>query len=169
MIQTWLVLPGLCLVAVSTYAIFLTLSSMDTNSIKTVLQDKVPARFAGGVLIVFGVLFFVRSISQVAGLLTGQITLVGAELGVLTADLLTTPIWVIGGFQLWRKHPLGYATATGLLFQASMLFVGLLLFFILQPLLFTLPFRMEDFVVILVMGLFFFVPFGLFVRGIPKS
>jgi hypothetical protein len=71
MLQTWLALPGLCLVAISTYAIFLTLSSMDMNSIKTTLQDKVPARFAGGVLIVFGVLFFARSISQVAGLLTG--------------------------------------------------------------------------------------------------
>jgi hypothetical protein len=88
---------------------------------------------------------------------------------VLTADLLTTPIWMIGGFQLWSKHPTGYAATTGLLFQASMLFVGLLLFFILQPLLFTLPFRMEDFVVILVMGLFFFIPFGIFVRGIPKN
>lgn len=169
MIQTWLVLPSLCLVAVSAYAIFLTLSRMDMNFIKTTIQNNVPARFAGGVLIVFGLLFFARSISQVAGLLTGQITLVDPEFGVQTADLLTTPIWVIGGFQLWRKHPLGYAAATGLLFQASMLFVGLLLFFILQPLLFTLPFRLEDFVVILVMGLFFFIPFGLFVRGIPRN
>ena len=169
MLQTWLVLPGLCLVAVSVYAIFLILTSMDMNSIQTTLQDKVPARFAAGVLIVFGVLFFARSISQVAGLLTGQITLAGAEFGVLTADLLTTPIWAIGGFLLWQKRPLGYASATGLLFQASMLFVGLLIFFILQPLLFTLPFRLDDFVVIFVLGLIFFIPFGLFMRRIPKN
>ena len=169
MLQTWLVLPGLCLVAVSAYAIFLTLTSMDMNSIQTTLQDKVPARFAAGVLIVFGVLFFARSISQVAGLLTDQITLAGAEFGVLTADLLTTPIWAIGGFLLSQKRPLGYASATGLLFQASMLFVGLLIFFILQPLLFNLPFRLDDFVVIFVLGLIFFIPFGLFMRRIPKN
>jgi TRAP-type C4-dicarboxylate transport system permease small subunit len=85
MSQTFLLLPGLCLVAVSGYAIFLTLSSMDMNSIQTMFQDKVPARFAGGVLITFGALFFVRSISQLAGLLTGQLTLEGAEFGVLVS------------------------------------------------------------------------------------
>lgn len=169
MLQTWLVLPGLCLVAVSMYAIYLTLSNMDTSSIQITLKDKVPSRFAAGVLIAFGVLFFARSIGQVIGLLTGNITLEGAEFGVLTADLLTTPTWMIGGFLLWRKSPLGYASATGLLFQASMLFVGLLIFFILQPFLFTLPFRLEDFIVILVMGLFFFIPFGLFVRALFKT
>jgi len=169
MFQTWLIIPGLCLVAVSMYAIYLTLSSMDTTSIQTTLQGKVPARFAAGVLIAFGVLFFARSISQVIGLLTGKITLEGAEFGVLTADLLTTPIWVIGGLLLWRKSPLGYTSAIGLLFQASILFIGLLIFFILQPFLFTLPFRLEDFIVILVMGLFFSIPFGLFARALFKT
>ncbi len=53
--------------------------------------------------------------------------------------------------------------------QPIMLFVGQLFFSILQPLLFTLPFRMEDFVVILVMGLIFFIPFGLFTQAILKT
>lgn len=168
MSQTLLLMPGLCLLAVSGYALFLTLANMDMNLIQSTLQVNVPARFAGGVLIAFGALFFVRSLSQVASLLTAQITLADAEFGVLTADLLTTPIWMIGGFLLWRKRPLGFASAMGLLFQASMLFVGLSGFFILQPILFALPFRLEDFIIILLMGLFFFVPFSLFIRGILK-
>lgn len=49
-----------------------------------------------------------------------------------------------------------------------MLFVGLLLFFVLQPLLFTLPFRLEDFILILLVG-FFFIPFGLFARILLKT
>ncbi|MBN2386434.1 MAG: hypothetical protein JXB85_05400 [Anaerolineales bacterium] len=67
---------------------------------------------------------------------------------------------------LWRRQAFGYVTGAGLLFQASMLFVGLLVFFILQPLGANVPFRLEDFVVMLVWGLICFVPFGLFLRGL---
>jgi hypothetical protein len=56
-----------------------------------------------------------------------------------------------------------------LLFQASMLFIGLLLYFILQPLLYPVSFPLSDFVVILAMGLVCFFPFGLFVRGILST
>ncbi len=69
---------------------------------------------------------------------------------------------------LWRRRTLGYVAGTGLLFQASMLFVALLVFFILQPFIAGVPFPAEDFVVILAMGLVYFIPFGLFVRGIVK-
>jgi hypothetical protein len=47
-----------------------------------------------------------------------------------------------------------------------MLFVGLLIFFILQPFVTGAPFPLVDFVVILVMGLVVFIPFGLFWRGL---
>jgi hypothetical protein len=92
-----------------------------------------------------------------------------AEFGVLVADGLTTPFWILGGLYLWRRQPLGYIGGAGLLFQASMLFVGLLVFFILQPFVNGRPFPLEDFVVILSMGLVVFVPFGLFLRGISKA
>ena len=61
---------------------------------------------------------------------------------------------------------MGAASLTSLLFQASMLFIGLLAFFLLLPMVAGVPFPMEDFVVILVMGLICFVPFALFVRGV---
>ncbi len=85
------------------------------------------------------------------------------------ADLLVTPVWVIGGILLWRRQAFGYVLGTGLLFQASMLFVGLLGFFVLQPQLAGTPFRAADFAVILVMGLVCFVPFGLFVRAVMRG
>ena len=47
-----------------------------------------------------------------------------------------------------------------------MLFVGLLVFFILQPFLTAMPFPAQDFVVIFVMGLVCFIPLALFIRGI---
>jgi hypothetical protein len=54
----------------------------------------------------------------------------------------------------------------GLLIAASLLFVGLMLFLIIQPILMDLPFNLFDVVVILVMGLICFIPTGLFWRGV---
>jgi hypothetical protein len=169
MSQTLLFFPCLFLVALSVYTLARTILGMDTISIKNTLTGFVPERLTSGVLIGFGALFFLRTIGQAAGILVGQISLEGVELGVMLADLLTTPLWVAGGILLWRKHPLGYACGLGLLFQASMLFIGLLVFFILQPFLSALPFRVEDFVVIAAMSLVCLIPFGMFVKGMLSS
>ncbi len=66
----------------------------------------------------------------------------------------------------WKKRPLGYAAGLGLLFQASMLFIALIVFLMIQPLITSAVFSLTDVLVIAVMGLICFVPFGLFVRGV---
>jgi len=72
---------------------------------------------------------------------------------------------VVGGVLLWRKQAFGYVTGVGLLFQFSMLFIGLFVYFALQPFLAGVPFPVNDFVAVFIMSLVCFVPFGLFVRG----
>jgi Na+/H+ antiporter NhaB len=47
-----------------------------------------------------------------------------------------------------------------------MLFIGLLVFFILQPFVAGALFPMADFAVIAVMSLICFIPLGLFLRGV---
>jgi hypothetical protein len=153
----------LALVALSAFGVFRLITSLDAPAIQRQLAGAVPARLAGGVLAGLGGLFFLRAVGQVVS------TSAGPELGVLVADLLTTPFWVAGGVLLWRRQALGYIAGLGLLFQGSMLFVALLVFFILQPFLTATPFPLTDFLVILVMGLVCFVPFALFVRGVLKS
>ncbi len=155
-------------VVLSAYAIVRLLASIDEIAIRQRLAGAVPEKLAGGVLVGLGGLFFLRTVAQIVGALTGQQTVTGTEMAVLIADLVCTPVWVIGGILLWRKQALGYVGGAGLLFQASMLFVGLLVFFLLQPWLAGVPFPLEDFVVILVMGMVCFVPLGLFVRGISQ-
>jgi hypothetical protein len=150
------------LVILSVFTLARLLVSLDAAQIRQRLQAAVPARFAAGVLISFGVLFFLRQVASLG-------SLGGPELGTAMADLLVTPVWVIGGILLWHKRAFGYVMGTGLLFQASMLFVGLLGFFVLQPQLEGTPFRAADFTVILVMGLVCFVPFGLFVRAMMQG
>jgi hypothetical protein len=161
-----LFLPYLALVVLSIFTMIGLLSRMDSAAIQQRLRGAVPERLSGVVLIGFGVLFFLRGVGQVVKALTDQAALAWPEMGVLVADLLTTPTWVAGGVLLWRKRAFGYAAGMGLLFQSSMLFIGLLAFFIFQPFLTSTPFPVHDFVAVFVMGLICFIPFGLLVCGV---
>mgnify|MGYP000924437157 CR=1 FL=1 len=156
---TWQFFVFLALAALSGFSAYRLVASLDAPAIAGRLDGRVPVRFASGVLAGLGALFFLRAAAEFFDGAAGW-----AEFGVIIADLLITPLWVLGGVWLWRKRPLGYATGAGLLFQASMLFVGLLAFFILQPFVAGVPFPLVDFVVILVMGLVVFIPFGLFAQ-----
>lgn len=158
---SFVVYPALA--GLSAFGLFRLTTSLDAPAIQRQLAGAVPARLAGGVLAGLGALFFLRAIGQIVSAPAGP------ELAVLVADLLTTPLWVAGGILLWRRQALGYAAGLGLLFQGSMLFVALLVFFGLQPFVTGTPFPLTDFIVIAVMGLVCFVPFGLFVRGVLKS
>ena len=153
------------LVVLCAWAVLFLVSSMDMATIKQRLGGLVPEKLGGGVLVGLGGLFFIMRIGVIIQTLSGQ----GqnrAEGSVAIADLVIMPLLVLGGVWLWQKKPLGYACGAGLLFQGSMLFVGLLAIFILQPVLLPVPFALVDFIVVFAMGLVCFIPFGLFLRGI---
>ena len=57
----------------------------------------------------------------------------------------------------------------GLLYQACMLFVGLVFIIILQPYLSSAPFVFTDLAAVLVMSLICFIPFALFGRGVAST
>jgi hypothetical protein len=141
-------------------------AAIDGEAVQRRLSGSVPARIAGGALVGSGVLFLLFAISTMISAVAGTTTIAPHELGVQVADLFIIPALVVGGLQLWQRKPLGYVIGAGLLFQASMLFIGLIAFFILQPLLTTAPFALQDAIVISIMGLVIFIPFGLFLRGI---
>jgi hypothetical protein len=113
-------------------------------------------------------LFLLRAIGVLVGAIANQVPMADTERALQIADLTITPAWIIGGGMLWRSKALGYVSGLGLLFQANMLFVALLVFFLLQPLLTDAPFALTDFVVVLVMGSVSFVPFVLFWRGVAS-
>lgn len=162
---SWIFMLHAALFILSLAALVGVFASLDLPALQRRLAGRVPERFSAGVLVGLGSLFFLRSIGQV----TGGAAPLSPEFAVAVADLLVTPVWIIGGILLWRRRAAGYALGSGLLFQASLLFVGLLVFFLLQPLLLAEPFPAADFAVIFVMGLVCFIPFGLFVRGMLRS
>jgi hypothetical protein len=120
-------------------------------------------------LAALGALFFLRVIVVMVGAIASQTPVVGPELALHLADFVIAPGMVTGGVLLWRRQRLGYATGLGLLFQASMLFVGLIVVLLLQPFILDAPFAPLDVVVVFLLGLICFVPFGLFVRGVASS
>ncbi len=162
----WAFLIHLMLTVLSLYTLIGLVTNIDGKAVQRKLTHVVPEKLAGGVLVGLGLLFFLRVIGVVINAITGGATPSEAELAVNVADLFITPAWVIGGILLWRQRELGYVVGFGLLFQATLLFVALILFLLLRPFLTNTPFLLADVIVIFVMGLICFVPFGLFVRGI---
>lgn len=159
----WPLLLNVTLLALTLYTLIAGVARIKGASVQRHLAGHAPVRLASGVLIGLGVLFLLRSAGVIA---TAGASLPRTELAVLVADFLTMPAWILGGALLWRRQRLGYVSSVGLLFQASMLFVGLLAWLLLAPLLTGAPLAGVDVVVIFVMGLFCFVPFGFFVRSV---
>ena len=162
---SFLTVGYLVLVLLSAYIIFDLLRSIDKESIKVRLAGVVPVKIAAWILLLLGILILLREIGLLVQLFTKQAALSAPEIGVLIADLVISPLWLAGGATLLRRMPLGYASGLGLLFAGSMLFVGLVVFLLLQPVLTGAPFLLVDVVVVLIMGMICFIPFGLCFRS----
>jgi hypothetical protein len=165
----WISGLNILLVALSTYTLVRLLLEMDHTRIKDQLEGRIPAKFSGWVLIVFGGAFLALAVSQIySGIQQGTIPPLG-ENAVAVADILVSLGWIGGGTLLLWKRPLGYSSGLGLLVAASFLFLGLILFFFLAPLLVARPFDWVEVITVLVMGLVAFIPTALYWRGIASS
>jgi hypothetical protein len=165
----WAFLLYLTLVTLSVYTMIGLVASIDGKAVQQRLSGAVPERAAGGILAGLGTLFLLRVVVVLVEALIGQTPLPRVELALLIADFLIAPAFIISGTLLWRRQAPGYVGGMGLLFQASMLFVGLIMFMLLQPLLTDAPLVPADVLVVFVMGLICFVPLALFVRGVIRS
>jgi hypothetical protein len=156
------------LVIGSLYVALQLVASIDREAVKQQLTGVVHEKLSGGVLIGFGILFFLRVLSILVTTVTGGTKLPATEIALLLSDSVLSIPCVFCGLLLLRRKPLGYATAGALLFQTSTLFIGLTLLLILRPLFTNLAFNLVDILTIFVMGLVSFIPFGLYTRGIVQ-
>lgn len=162
---SWTYLAYVVIAVASLYTLVGLVTTIDSQLVRQQLAGKVPTRLCGGALIAIGSLTFVRVFVVIASALMTDTTVSTTQLAVLLTDSLLSPAWVIGGVLLWKRTAFGYAASLGLLFQASMLFVGLIVILITQPWLTDASFVLLDVVVVAVMGLVCFVPFALFLRA----
>ncbi len=155
----------LALVTLSVYTMIGLVASIDGKAVRRRLSGAVPDRAAGAILAGLGLLFALQSAGALVSALASQTPIAETELALHISDFLITQAWVIGGLLLWQRKDLGYVIGLGLLFQASMLFIGLIAVLLLQPFLTAAPLALADVVVVSAMGLICFIPFALFLRG----
>jgi hypothetical protein len=165
----WAFIAYLFLMMLSAYTLIALVAMVDGKAIQEKLTGVVHEKFAGGVLAGLGLLFFFRVVAVLVNAINTGETLAKTEVAVNIADFLITPAWIIGGLLLWRRRELGYVTGLGLLFQGSMLFIALIFFLLLQPLLTDASIAVVDVIVVSAMGLVCFIPFVLFIRGVTAK
>lgn len=157
------ILVILCIVSMVLY-----IRKLSSKSIKLYLDGSVSVRIIGGFLIGLGSMFFLRSASILISALANQSGLPRTELALNIADIVITPLWIIVGFLLWRRHALGFSLGLTVLFQANSLFLGLIIFLLLQPRLSSTAINITDLMVIIIMALVALVPIVLFLTGMNK-
>jgi hypothetical protein len=156
----------LAIILISVYVVFELLRKIDRELVSKQLAGAVSEKITGGVLMLFGVVFIFRALGMIVGTGTNQTQLSAGEIGSLVADLALSTLWIVGGFNLLRRKPLGYVGGLGLLFAVSMLFIGLILFMVINPFFTDAAFLLTDVIVVFIMGMIGFIPFGLYLRGV---
>jgi len=156
----------LVLAALNLFATVGLVSAINKGAVQSMLAGAVYEKLGGAVLASFGTLICISALAGILGHLFKQTAISPSELALHVTDFLMSPTWIIGGVLLWARKPLGYAVGPGLLFQASMLFVGLILLFVLQTVISGVAFRIVDTVAVCALGTICFVPCCLFVRGV---
>lgn len=165
----WHDLLWMTIVGLSAYTLIGFTASLEIEAIARRLTGRVPARLTGGLLILFGAFVFVRVFFVIASTVKDPASVAAADLAILPADFLIAPAWILGGVLLLLRRQLGYAAGLGLLFQACMLFIGLMAFMLLQPVMTTGPFDLAGLLIVAAMSLVCIVPFGLFLRGAARN
>jgi hypothetical protein len=157
------------LLLLSAYTLIALLASIDGKAMQQRLVGSVPESVAGSVLAGLGLLFALRAAAVMVSALASQTAMAETEVALNVTDMTIGPALVIGGVSLWRRRTFGYLTGLGLLFQTSMLFIGLIIVLLVQPFLTDAPFALLDVIVVLIMGLISFVPLALFARGVVSG
>jgi len=124
-----------------------------------------PRRY-GLIPFIMGLLFEIRALAIIFSMLSKDTTNGLQGFGVHIADAMTSLVWIVSGALLLLGRKIGYTMALISYLHGSLLFVALLVYLCLKPLLCETPFLLMDVIVIGVMGLLFFLPT---VRLLPKS
>ena len=112
----------------------------------------------GGVLVAMGLAFLARALVNIAHSVGGDADLPVPEIGVNIADAVVGPLWILGGILLFNTRPTGFVCGLIAYVHGALLFVSLMVFMAIQPLLCNKEFVASDFVAICIMSLVVIVP-----------
>lgn len=159
----WLSVAFLALVVLSVWGIVAVVRWVDRRAVADLLAGAVPVRFGGWAVLVFGVVFAGRAAAALAG---GAPT--RQEIGVLVADLVVSLVWVAAGVAMIRRSPAGHASGLGVLVLANLLFGGLVVFLLVEPVLTGTDPSVGDLVAVAAMWPVTLIPGVLYARGVAS-
>ena len=145
------------------------LRRLDFSSSVENINGAGPRVVASIVVLIFGLGFFIQAFLKVYGYLSGSEILNPVELGVFSADIVGSVIWLVSGTLLITRRPSGYLLGWSGLFAVVALNIGLLVYLIVQPFVVDTTFSPIDFLIISIFTIVCFAPFGFFLRDLKKS
>lgn len=157
------------IVAGSLYTLVNAGTAVDWASIGRAAEARAPARVAGGVAAVMGIAFLLRAAGLLLGPAAGMEVIPDAELALNLTDLLVSPAWILAGALLVLKRPAGFSLSIAVLFQASLLFLGLIVLLLVRPSMTDVPFDLGELLAVCVLGLLAFLPFAVLVALYRRS
>ena len=115
-------------------------------------------RLYGLIPVIMGLLFEIRALTAIFSIVSNSTTQGIPEFGVHIADTIISLVWIVSGFLLMRGHKIGYPMVLISYLHGSLLFLALLVFLCIKPLLCGTPFAVMDIIAIGIMSLLFFLP-----------
>jgi hypothetical protein len=144
------------------------LTKINREAVKAQIGMDIPNKWISASMILMGVAFFLMAASKILQFIFGQLQLTTPEIALNISDMTFSLVWVGCGISFWRRRSLGYLTSLGLLYQLSMLFLGLIVVFLIQPLIFNSPLATFDLIILALMSLIAVIPFWLFLKALKS-
>jgi hypothetical protein len=141
------------------------LKNKSSNNISVVSELSKSFRVVlGALLLLFGIGFIFRGVGVIYQYVSGGSEL--ADMLVSVSDIIICVIWGTVAIQFIMNRTYGNSNVLACYMQASLLFIGLILFLIINPLLIEAQTDIEAVIVIVGMSLFFFIPTIILLRKI---
>ncbi len=162
--QTYSLIVNAVIIALCITVLALMMTSLDSLHLVFAAPPIHRPRVYGVVLIGMGLAFMARALMNIINVVTGNAILPPPEIAVNIADAVVCPLWIISGIFLFTKTKAGYIAGFISYFHGSMLFIALMIFLVIQPILCHTEFIIVDLLVIAIMSLVFLIPCILLAR-----
>ncbi len=104
----------------------------------------------------FAVIFIARGVMNIGKYLSGDLG--RSDFAVSVSDMIVSLVWLACGILFLADRRFGNGNIVPVLFQSSLLYVGLIIYLIVTPIVYREGFDWGGIVVIVIMSLFFIVP-----------
>ncbi|MEJ2487449.1 MAG: hypothetical protein P8Y68_17130 [Anaerolineales bacterium] len=165
----WQTILNSAIIGLSLVIGILIFRKVDFEGLEGVVGGVGPRKAASILILIFGLGFFIQAVIKVSGFLSGSGQIGLEEVGVFAADLAGSVMWLLSGYFLLSRKPIGFLFGWSGLVAVVVLNIGLLAYLVLQPLIVGGAFEALDFLIIVAFSALCYLPLGMFLKGLNNS